>query len=762
MRQGSSSEFTDLALGVRMSVSGGRSGWARLAFIAVGTGIGVLMLLLAASVPTVVDARAVRDGARDPGPEVSRQSERTVLAAPVWWLAVGDEQVGGLLLQPEGPDAPLPPGADRALGPGEALLSPALLRMLEGPGGEALEGRWGERVVGTIAPDGLVGPQELRFYLGTDRLTPQTATRVESFGRDRSWAGNDSGTMLLTLIGLTGLLVPVSSFVAASVRFGGEARDRRLAAVRLVGADTATTHRIAAGETLVGALGGLVVGAALFAVVRAVAPPLVPPSFSFHGADLRPAPQLAALVALLVPVASVLVTRAALRSVVVEPLGVVRRGTARHRRVWWRVAVPALGGVLLGIPLVGDGRYGYEEQAVVVLGMALLLVGVTLLLPWLVEVVVRRLPPGVLAWDVALRRLQLDSGTAVRAVSAVVVSVASVIAVHGALGRDAAPPGTLTGRFEATVQDAAPTADASHWVPALTATPGVLHVEQETRVWAYPAPEADPVTLTVASCARVEAVTGVTGCTDGDTVVVQPAGPSAHLPGTTTYRLGEPAPGASTWTLPADAMVVEPSGTTTDAPAVAAVYATPAALGGALLAPGTGAGTAVVATLDPQVPGAAEHVRTAVARVDPTASVAVDDPEAVSPMYAGIRRGLLIGTVLLLAVVGATLVVNAAEQLRERRRPLAVLAAFGVRRRTLGLSVLFQVAVPVAIGLVAAVLVGGGTALALQAGTGTPLGLDWASIALTAGGAAVVVLLATAAILPLLGRVTHPAGLHGE
>lgn len=761
MRLGSSSEFTDLALGVRMSVSGGRSGWARLAFIAVGTGIGVLMLLLAASVPTVVDTRAVRDGARDPGPEVARQGERTVLVDQVWWLGVGDEPVVGLLLQPEGADAPLPPGADRALAPGEALLSPALLRMLEGPGGDVLEGRWGERVVGTIAPDGLVGPQELHFYLGTDRLTPQTATRVESFGRDRSWAGNDSGTMLLTLIGLTGLLVPVSSFVAASVRFGGEARDRRLAAVRLVGADTATTHRIAAGETLVGALGGLVVGAALFVVVRAVVPPLVPHSFSFHGADLRPAPELAALVALLVPVASVLVTRAALRSVVVEPLGVVRRGTERHRRVWWRVAVPALGAALLALPVVGDGRYRSEEQPVVLLGMALLLVGVTLLLPWLVEVVVRRLPPGPLAWDLALRRLQLDGGTAVRAVSAVVVSVASAIAVHGALGNDAAPPGARTGRFEASILDADPSTHGSRWVQTLAGTPGVLRVDEETGVWAHPVPDGEAADLTVTSCARVEVVTGAAGCTDGDTVVVPAAGSSAPVPGTTRYLLGDPGPGASTWTLPADAVVVEPREPAPDDPGGVEVYVTPAALAGAVL-PQEDAATVVVATLDPQVPDAAEHVRTAVARVDPTTWVLVDDPQAVSPMHLGVRRGLLIGTVLLLGVVGASLVVNTAEQLRERRRPLAVLAAFGVRRRTLGLSVLVQVAVPVAIGLGTAVALGGGTALALQAGMGTPLGLDWASIALTVGGAAAVVLLATAAILPLLGRVTHPAGLHGE
>ena len=52
--------------------------------------------------------------------------------------------------------------------------------------------------------------------------------------------------------------MPVAVFIAAAVRFGGEARDRRLAALRLVGADRAATVRVAAGESALGALAGLV------------------------------------------------------------------------------------------------------------------------------------------------------------------------------------------------------------------------------------------------------------------------------------------------------------------------------------------------------------------------------------------------------------------------------------------------------------------------------------------------------------------------
>ncbi len=759
MRRGRSSGLTDLALGVRMSVSGGRSGWARLALIATGLGVGVAMLLLVASLPTVLDMRATRDAARGPGTEVVEHGDDTLLVKRIS-SDVGDDFVVGYLLQPEGANAPLPPGVDRPLAPGEALLSPALLRVVESPEGDLLEGRWGDRVVGTIGPEGLVGPQEMRVYLGTDQLTAANAQRISDFGRATNGAGADATTMLMALVGLTGLLVPVAGFIATAVRFGGEARDRRLAAVRLVGADAATTQRIAAGETLVGGIGGVLVGWLMFAVLRTVVPPLVPPSLSFHGADLRPTPVLAALVVVLVPVASVLVTRSALRHVVVEPLGVVRLSTVVRRRLWWRVAVPAVGLALMVGPLIsgGAGSFAGSAQGGVLLGMVLLLVGVALLLPWLLDVTVRRLRPGALAWDLALRRLQHESGTAVRAVSAVVVSVASLIAVHGMLGSESGTPGTQEGRFEAVLYDDMPGSDGSHWSSALAGIPGVRGVDTRVMTLAEPEGGGEGVALVVGGCAAFTDLTGASDCADGDVMVVVPPGASAPAGGT-TYVLGEPGSGASTWTLPASASTVAPA----DPDSAVLLFATPGALGDAVVVPSGDYDNAIVTiTLDRGTPDVVAHLQTAVAQVDPTAVLIVNDPEATSSMVTSIRQGLLLGTVALLAVVGASLLVNTAEQLRERRRPLAVLAAFGVRRRILGLSVLFQVAVPVAIGLSLAVVVGSGLAVILQAGADLPVSVDWAGIGFTAGGAAAVVLLATATLLPLLGRVTRPAGLQGD
>jgi hypothetical protein len=91
-----------------------------------------------------------------------------------------------------------------------------------------------------------------------------------------------------------------------------------------------------------------------------------------------------------------------------------------------------------------------------------------------------------------------------------------------------------------------------------------------------------------------------------------------------------------------------------------------------------------------------------------------------------------------------------------------VLVAFGTRRTTLTGSVLYQVAIPVVLGLTLAVATGTGLGTILQAAANAPIRFDWVGIGATSGAAALVVLLTTAASLPLLWRLTKPGGLRSE
>jgi ABC-type antimicrobial peptide transport system permease subunit len=113
-------------------------------------------------------------------------------------------------------------------------------------------------------------------------------------------------------------------------------------------------------------------------------------------------------------------------------------------------------------------------------------------------------------------------------------------------------------------------------------------------------------------------------------------------------------------------------------------------------------------------------------------------------------------------LIGASLLVSQLEQLRERKKLLSALIAFGTKRSTLSLSVLWQTAIPVGLGLVLASTVGLTLGVVLLKMTDTPVSVDWASVLSMAGAGAAVVLVVTLLSLPPLLRLMRPDGLRTE
>ncbi|MEU4562186.1 ABC transporter permease [Actinoplanes sp. NPDC023936] len=761
MPRGPALWIRDLLLGVRLSVAAGRTGWTRLTMISVGIGLGVAMLLAAAALPSIGAARSERAVAQQPGPEVAAPGPDTLLIADAR-TEFRDRTIAGHLVRPEGERAPVPPGVGRLPASGEMVVSPALAELLESPEGELLRDRWNARVVGTIGPAGLTGPRDHVFYLGDDQLAAGDdgyAQRVRSFGDDEREADSLAPLLvILAVVGLVVLLVPVMVFVTTAVRFGGEARDRQLAAIRLVGADTGMTRRIAAGETLTGAVLGLLLGGLVFAVGGRLVLDLVPPEFSFFASDLRPVPALVAALIVLVPAAAVLVTLSALRRVVIEPLGVVRHTAERRRRLWWRLIPTALGAALLSLLFGGEGEPDTMTQVLVAAGVTLLLIGVVLLLPWVVQATVRRLGGSQVSWQLAIRRLQLDSGTAVRAVSGIAVSVAGVIAMQGLVAAFEAEftSGEAPGdRFQATVYTSGPAdGDERPWVPLLTAVPGVTGVSGVTTLETRATPgTADEITVRVADCAALQQYAKLDACADGDSFYIGERLPEGAAPGATLSLPGETSP-ATRWTVPGDVRTAAPA---SDTYGRSVFLSTPAAFGTAVPAPDT-----LLVALDRADPDAIERLRNASSRADPFAAVQELSARQISGTLAQVQQGLLVGATALLLIIGASMLVNVLEQLRERRRLLAVLVAFGVRRTTLSGSVLYQVAIPVVLGLLLAMATGTGLSALLAAATDIPVRFDWAAISGVSGAAAATVLAVAVASLPLLWRLTKPEGLRSE
>ncbi|MDX2643676.1 ABC transporter permease [Streptomyces sp. PA03-1a] len=779
----------DLALGLRFAATGGREGWTRTVLTAVGVGLGVAMLLLAAAVPAMMSARNDRAYERDYSwfKEPPKQTASTVLYSSAD-TNFREDNIRGLLLKADGDRPVLPPGVKTMPAPGEMVVSPALKKLLDQPGSKLLRERLDYRLAGVIGDQGLLGPAELAYYAGSDSLvarnadgTSGNATRIPYFGRGEVKGDPLGGVLtLLVVIIVVVLLMPVAVFIGTAVRFGGERRDRRLAALRLVGADSRMTRRIAAGEALFGSLLGLAVGTGIFLVTRQFSPDVTLYDISVYPSDITPGPGLAALVAVAVPGAAVAVTLLAMRGIAVEPLGVVRKATAQKRRLWWRLLIP-LAGLGLLAPLFGSISQNTSVNPYqVTAGVVLLLVGLTAVLPWLVESVVGRLRGGPLPWQLATRRIQLNSSAAARMVSGVTVAVAGAIALQSLFTGVQSDFVTATGddpeRAQLSIMQTVDSgAEAQRVEKAFAETPGiraVLGVIQDDAARGDISKRmgvdgSQSVPLVLGDCVTLRELAHVgAGCADGDVFLVSDPGGYGDMsfaePGdtldlntpVTDKYTGTPRP----WRIPADARTVQ-SRVSPDGNQEWGVLATPGALDVAALR--TPAVRLMLRT-DPGSPDAVEHARNTAARIDPTLSVFQLTATSEDRKFATIRRGLFIGATATLALIGASLLVSMLEQLRERRRLLAVLVAFGTRRSVLGLSVLWQTALPVALGLVLAVVGGAGLGAALRTMVGEDPRVDWASVGAMTGAGAGVVILVTALSLPPLWRMMRPDGLRTE
>ncbi|SBT63200.1 FtsX-like permease family [Micromonospora sediminicola] len=137
------------------------------------------------------------------------------------------------------------------------------------------------------------------------------------------------------------LCIPVLGLAGQCARLGAPGRDRRLAALRLVGATPGQVTRIAVAETGVASLLGTVTGLAVFLVGRRL---LHRPDATGRlplPTDVLPAPAATTAVVLGLPLVAALASALLLRRVTTTPFGVVRRVRTRAPWPWPGVLILA-------------------------------------------------------------------------------------------------------------------------------------------------------------------------------------------------------------------------------------------------------------------------------------------------------------------------------------------------------------------------------------------------------------------------------------
>jgi hypothetical protein len=303
----------------------------------------------------------------------------------------------------------------------------------------------------------------------------------------------------------------------------------------------------------------------------------------------------------------------------------------------------------------------------------------------------------------------------------------------------------------------------------LAATKGVqqVYAYEEGYVADSPGDQARWSRATVAGCATLREVAALPSCHEGDTFAVRggdheaEAGAAPLKPGGKVYFETTDDPEKSklvAWTVPKGIKqarsVADPTGYKRGG-----ILITPSALGSVVV---PGVRGEVYVRLDESLPDAREYVRNTAARINPHEEPMTWVSSERNDRYDTIRTGLFVGAACVLALIGASLLVSQLEQLRERKKLLSALVAFGTRRRTLSLSVLWQTAIPISLGLLLASVVGLTLGAVLLKMTDTAVRVDWPSVLSMTGVGAGVVLVVTLLSLPPLLRLMRPDGLRTE
>jgi hypothetical protein len=757
-RGGPRGAVADLLLGARLSIAGRRSGWARMLLTAVGTAIGVSVLLFAASIPHLLSAYDARTAALSYSPDAPPIAGVAPLRLSQTRDLFQRRAIDIEFVRADGPTAPVPPGLSRVPGPGEAFYSPALSRLLASGDGALLRPRYPYRQVGIIADAGLSSPRELSAYVGASDFDSFAIYRYGEAALISSplppllWA--------LLVVGIVVLLFPVVVFVVTCSRLSGTQRDRRLAAIRLVGATAGQARLIAAGEALVAAPVGVLLGAAAFLLARPVAEHQELFGLTPFASDIVPSAPLVVLIVVAVPVLAVVAALVALRRTLIEPLGVMREAGTRRLRFWWRVVPP-----LVGLPLLyavgrsSGARAG--SNLALVLGVVLVLLGIPLLLPWIVQRLLIRTRSETLALQLATGRLRADASTAARVVAGLAVVLAGAISfstlLFAAQDRYAGPVPEAATDLVVDLDPGMPAARADQVAARLAAVPGVTGLTDLRRgTVGYGDNQG---AMTVATCPVLRALAHVPSCADGQVFV---GGDGRIRPGSRVRAgLGDGGKGGVPFTVPANAAAVSGEILMTDL--VADLYLTPAA---ARSLPPTALIRLIHVGFDQAATDTPELIRNAAGPPSPDGTVQDGRPDAeLDPdarTYLTIRRGLFAGAVLTLGVAGASMLVLAVEQIRERRRPLAALAAAGVPRALLTRSLLWQNAIPVLLAVLLADIVGVVMGALLQPLAGESADIAWSSIGLLSALTVVVVAAVTALTLPAVRKATRPTMLRSE
>ncbi|MFF2650918.1 FtsX-like permease family protein [Streptomyces sp. NPDC058045] len=770
----------EFALGLRMMAGSGRGLRIRLALMALGTSLAVCCLAMVLAVPTILQAHDDRVAAREPQslePGTAGAENAPVVLTrrdPHGWrmftrVFVAPATAGAR-------PAPAPPGLDRLPAPGEVFVSPAVRRQLRSE--PALKELLPGREKGVIGGEGLGGPDELLAYVGIERSAVprgpaydgEEARPVEGFGlRYPPSPVVEPATLRILRLTLAGVvLLPLTVFLTVCARLSARERMRRLAALRLLGLSARGVQRVNAAESVTAALAGALLGLAEYWLINQVLARTGLPDFRWYADDGQLSAGTVLLSVLGAPALAWLAARNGARKAVADPLG-ARRGAATRRPARWSLLPLFAGlGIVTGYCIAGMPHREIAStplnDRLMPIGILLTGVGLVWSLPYLSHVLSKKGAPATrsVALHLALRRNEVDPGSAIRVVSGLVLLIYAASLTQGVLieEQQVARQNPIEQEYRIGMSDLGP-GERSR----LAALPGVrshgMTLQSGTLSPATGEDTNGPrLTALVATCAQLaKMVQHFEGCVDGRvlrlrdperTAVNPPPGPKQSI---SFWRSEVDGPTNTRW------LAVRPTaGTVTvhshqlSAPAEATLLIPPG-----MIPEGTFPGSAKYVLTGGAATDEVRRVLDGIGSVAPAADVRPVGVVVESLQQIAVVESLLgVGMVMGLVIGVAAFVVSVVDRAVERRAHVTALSLLGARAGTLRAAQCAQVVVPLAVGLVPALVAGKLAESSYLVTGGGAVFWDWEGIPVLASAAVGVLVLTVLAALPLVGRRIDP------
>ncbi|MFE1909513.1 ABC transporter permease, partial [Streptomyces gardneri] len=402
--------------------------------MALGSSIGVACLAAVLTIPSILTAHDARTAAREPRPGASnvvyREFRDPYGSQPLHRVFVARTNPGS---------TPLPPGISKLPEAGDAIVSPKLAEILAANPRAA--GLVPGRVTDIIAPEGLGDSDDLYAYIGTTPAQLIGAETLGGFGIGRSWRQIVDPSTLDILRFTLGciVLLPLVTFLSVCARLSGESRARRLAALRLVGLSVKDTLRVNAGESVIAAFVGALLGVVEYLGVNEVMARIGLPGLHWYPADGRLDGFTLAVCLLGCPAIAWGVGQFSARRAALSPISVRRTGEPRPASKYGALLlIPGLGiiGGYCMLSAIGRDPSGGSANAVLVPGAVLLtgaglVLGLTPITAWLARRIASTAKSLPLA--LAMRRTEVDPGSSLRVATGLLLLVFGTSLTQGVL-----------------------------------------------------------------------------------------------------------------------------------------------------------------------------------------------------------------------------------------------------------------------------------------------------------------------------------------